>query len=578
MVVTGETQTIEEWAVTPCGAALVSWLTPITPTAPATNQSLNQECIVSGVATCGTATTSLCPCSASQTSLYLYPLSNQSTLIPVLETTSGACYGTSGLSDPLNTTEGIMMVIQTTPGKTLWDFENQSTCGTALVALTTARQTDPVTIQPVLDECFDHGDHGLCGTTSTSLCPCTPSVDIIYNIPTASVTQFDALTATNGVCSATPPSTTAVFATVMTNNGLQLYVQTAPGSTQYDFENSTCGIEVYKIQDSVLSGPNAEETVHECWEHVDHAHCGADACPCPVPESLVVTAVEFTMNVTHTSTEGLLYFNNYFMTQVRANPDCKFSRYLATYADGLGYVLKVYIDQLPATCDEHHLEEINAAAFKTYWEMALVRFAAGGGAAEEEEDDHAGHNHFQIQADDHDHDHDHGDYVSDWDPNGPYVAGIISIHVGEAMNLDVASCWNPTTDGLFCVAQSSQCTQILCPLDTHCHSNDECGTGVCGERVVAAPEEEDDHAGHNHNVARDVIVKVLSAQRSINNNKATQYGINILEVDHHDHDDHAHDDSDAHPDWVCTLKVNGASSANYFIATILVALIIAVAL
>jgi hypothetical protein len=296
-----------------------------------------------------------------------------------------------------------------------------------------------------------------------------------------------------------------------------LYVTITEG-TRSDFESGTCGAEIVRFKDAVYTDAAAEDITAACW--VDTVgQCGPEQCPCPIPNSIIVTPVVFNMNMTHTESEGLIYFNNYFIPTFRKDQRCSFSRYLSTYADSKGFSVRLYIDQFKSTCTKNVVDEILTLSFKNYWFDALNRYNLSFFVAET----HDGHDH---------------DEESNPDSSTLKVAGITSYSIEEPITLDVDACWVPETDGLRCKAADPVC-DIYCSLDAHCSTNDECGTGFCGKRTS------DDH---EHLISKNVTI--FYSNHGINIDQVDPAQIkNSLVLFHHDGDQ-----GDEDSPLVCVLE------------------------
>jgi len=223
------------------------------------------------------------------------------------------------------------------------------------------------------------------------------------------------------------------------------------------------------------------------------------------------------------------------MSALRSNPDCNFSRYLATYADRKGFVLRVYADQFKtAACTNTVIDSVVLSSFRAYYAKAVIRW---NNTPEDDGHDHSGHQHFEMRP-----------LAAAATPTqGLIAAGIIDYHIEPKIDLDVDACWNPLTDGIKCMAEDSKCN-VKCALGTHCQTNSQCGTGVCG---VGEHDHDDDHSGHNH-----FLTKLVGRFRS-------------LAAGH----DHAHDD-DHDEDTICIIAGNTAfqfTSMMMIITTMVVA-------
>jgi hypothetical protein len=505
MIKTGDTQTITEWEGSSCGSVLLDnfatkYQIPVE--SGKTDIDLQSECSL----TCNTLSTSLCPCSPAVTGIYYVDPADQITLNTMV-TSGGQCVDATKFtfSPPMNTDNGLVSKLTTIPGYTFWDFQ-QTPCGVAVKQIQTSVQLDKAVIDPLIEECW-YTNHWECNTTATnSLCKCSNGVKLVYLVPTAQVSALEASRST-GSCATTPRA--SIFDIMSIEGGALVYVVTAAGRSKYDFESIGCGAQVISLQEKTYTSTETEAIATACWSHGDHGHCGPTECPCPIPTSLIVTPIVFTLNQTHTSKEGIIYFNNYFIEQFRNSNDCSFSRYLSTYADDQGLSLRLYIDAFKSTqCTQSVMDSITLSSFRSYWLNVVERFEAAEAAAGGEEEEHD-HEHFAILADDHDH---------DAELMALKVAGIVSIKIEDNIPLEVEHCWNSTTDGIKCIGEDENCP-ILCPLGGHCHEGSDCGTGICGEMTSTDGETDGDH-DHEHDHAHfsilaDDLVCLLKTNGSI---------------------------------------------------------------
>jgi hypothetical protein len=556
MVTTASDQTVAEFEATGCGSALLSFTTKYTIPAEAqkTDLDLQNECIVNTVPTCGnieTTPASLCPCSPTQTGLYYTPITQQAALAGVTVGTSSVCGSITGgytIAPAMNTDKGIVTMVSSPAGRTMFDFE-QTNCGVELKKLFTRAEFNMEdVIQPIIDECW-HVNHWHCGTAADTLCRCITPEKVVYHIPEAKLNDFEAARVTGGLC-ATPTRVT-LFDVLTVEGGLMVYVITSNGRTQWDFEQTVCGGEIaLKLKDTTYNKTQAEDIAKVCWSHGDHGHCGPDACPCPKPSSLIVTPIVFNVNITHAQPEGLIYMNNFFLKGLRSDTSCGFSRYLSTYADPKGFALRLYIDQFKTdSCTKAVIDNVILTSFRNYWLDAVVRHETNPDPSTDDDgDDHSGHDHFVVAVDAHAH-----ETIT--------VAGITSYVIEKSITLDVDSCWNASTDGLKCKAQNEKC-DLFCALGEHCHTNDECGTGICGADPNSTDDDDDDH-GHDHDHAH-AVAKMLGGEYGVNIDEVNAVDVQAAFVMYAVQDSH-----DDHPDYTCLLD-NASMGVNIMAAIVAV--------